>query len=448
MSASPAAILRISRMKTDVQTRGFDGLTVLTIYLVLLFAVPSNLTVTALGSAGRPASLWALVAGAWWCWWQVQRHVQSGWRPQPVRLAVFTFLLVGVLSYSTALLRGLPADETSPADNGMLRLAAWAGILLVANDGLRDIDALRRLLHRIAWAAAILAALGIAQFLTGNALIDWISIPGMSSDLAVLDSRGGFIRATATASHALEYGVVLCLTFPLALVLALEDTTRPLIARWLPAAIIALASVLSVSRSELVGLAVGFLVLLPSFSRRARLVLSALGVMLAGVIAVLLPGLLGTIRGLFTGIASDPSTLSRTSSYDAAVELVSRFPLVGKGFGTLLVRYHIFDNQYLLLTIELGLLGLIAFVTLVVTALTAAGLAREHAATHIDRQLALALLASALSGAVMMAFFDGLSFPMSAGLLFLVLGLCGAALRLFSSAPTPASAHSIFTRYT
>ena len=439
MSVSPAALLRISRLRPGGRTPDFDGLTVLTVYLILLFAVPSNLTITALGSAGRPASLWALAAGVWWCWWQVQRYVPSGWQPQPVRLAVFAFLVIGALSYSTALLRGLPADETNPADNGMLRLVAWAGILLVANDGLPDADALRRLLRRIMWAAALLGGLGIAQSLTGNPLIEWISIPGMSSDFAVLDSRGGFIRASATASQPLEYGVVLCLTFPIAVILAMEDRTRSLLARCLPAAIIAFASVLSVSRSELIGLAVGFVVLLPSFSRRTRLIFSALGIALAGVIAVLVPGLLGTIRGLFTGIAIDPSTLSRTSSYDDAIELVSRFPLVGKGFGTLLARYHIFDNQYLLLTIELGLLGLLSFLALAITALVAAGVARERAATRIDRQLALALLASALAGAVMMAFFDGLSFPMSAGALFLILGLCGAALRLFSNPPVPAS---------
>lgn len=431
MSVSPAALLRLSRSNLSGRGRGFDGLSVLTVYLVLLYAVPSSLTITALGSAGRPASLWALFAGVWWCWWQIQRPVPSGSGLQPVRLALFALLTIAMLSYATAMLRGLPADETNPADNGMLRLAAWAGMLLVAHDGLSDVEALRRFLRRIAWAGAIVAGLGIAQFFTGNALIDWISIPGMSSDIAVLDSRGGFPRASATASQPLEYGVVLCMTFPIAIVLAMEDMARWPLARWIPAGIIAIASVLSVSRSELIGLVVGILVLLPTFSGRARVVLGSLALALAAATAVLVPGLLGTIRGLFTGITNDPSTLSRTNSYEAAGELVSRFPLVGKGFGTLLARYHIFDNQYLLVAIELGVLGLIAFVTLVLTALAATGLARERAVARIDRQLTQALLASALSGAIMMAFFDGLSFPMSAGLLFLILGLCGGAFRLF-----------------
>jgi len=435
VSVSPAALLRLSRRKRSGGGRGFDGLTVLTVYLVLLYAVPSNLTITALGSAGRPASLWALAAGVWWCWWQIQRQVPSGLKPQPVRLALFALLAIAALSYATAMLRGLPADETSPADNGMLRLVAWAGILLIAHDGLSNVDALRRFLRRLAWGGAILAALGIVQFFTGNSLIDWISIPGMTSDLSVLDSRGGFTRASATASQPLEYGVVLCMTFPIAIVLAMEDRARRPLARWIPAALIAVASVLSVSRSELIGLVVGVLVLLPTFSRRSRLILVSLVLALGAATSVLVPGLLGTIRGLFTGIASDPSTLSRTGSYDLAVELLSRFPVVGKGFGTLLARYHIFDNQYLLLAIELGVLGLLAFLALVITALVSAGLAREHAVAPIDRQLAQALVASALTGAMMMAFFDGLSFPMSAGLLFLVLGLCGGSLRLFSGHP-------------
>lgn len=446
MNISPAALLRLSRRSPSTGERGFDGLTVLTVYLVLLYAVPSNLTITALGSAGRPASLWALMAGVWWCWWQLQRHAPSGSRPQPVRLALFALLVIAALSYAAAMLRGLPADEINQADNGMLRLAAWAGVLLISHDGLFDAAVLRRLLRRIAWAGAILSCLGIMQSLTGNSLIDWVSVPGMSSDITVLDSRGGFIRATGTASHPLEYGVVLCMTFPIAIVLAMEDKARGLLARWLPVAIIAIASVLSVSRSELIGLVVGVVVLLPTFSGRSRLLVGFLGLALAGVTAMLVPGLLGTIRGLFTGITTDPSALSRTNSYDAAGELVSRFPLVGKGFGTLLPRYHIFDNEYLLLAIELGLLGLFAFLTLVITALISAGLAHERAVAPIDRQLAQALVASALAGAITMAFFDGLSFPMSAGILFLILGLCGGSLRLSPNRSAQASSQPILTR--
>jgi hypothetical protein len=46
-----------------------DALGLLTVYLVLLLAVPSSVRITALGSLGRPSLLWGvLIFGAWVLW--------------------------------------------------------------------------------------------------------------------------------------------------------------------------------------------------------------------------------------------------------------------------------------------------------------------------------------------------------------------------------------------
>ena len=131
---TPRTSADLGRAPTLTRGHGIDGVTVLTVYLVLLCAVPSNLSITALGSAGRPSGLWALAATLWWSWHQIQRHTVTRAAPQYVRIALFVFLGCAGIAYSSAMLRGLPSDEISPADNGMLRLIAWAGILLVAND--------------------------------------------------------------------------------------------------------------------------------------------------------------------------------------------------------------------------------------------------------------------------------------------------------------------------
>ena len=425
------------RASALVRGRGIDGVTVLTVYLVLLCAVPSNLSITALGSAGRPSGLWALAATLWWCWHQIQRHAPSRVAPQYVRIGLFVFLGCAGITYSWAMLRGLPYDEISPADNGMLRLVAWGGILLVANDGIESINGFRTLMRRIALAGGLLGTLGLLQFATGASLIDWISIPGMSADFGVsgLDSRGGFTRASATASHPLEYGLVLCIAFPIALTLAIDDIARSPLARWFPVAAIGVASIMSVSRSALVGLIAGVIILVPTWSRRFRLVFGVVGAALIVAVGVLVPGLIGTIRGMFMGISDDPSALSRTSSYDSAAELLSRFPLVGKGFGTLLPRYHIFDNQYLLIVIELGVLGFVAFLALLGAAIYCARAARRAATVPLDKQLCQSLIAATVAGGVLLAFFDGFSFPMAAGMIFLTIGACGAARRLFTARP-------------
>ena len=63
-------------------------------------------------------------------------------------------------------------------------------------------------------------------------------------------------------------------------------------------------------------------------------------------------------------------------------------------------------------------------------ALHCAGRVRRAHLDTASEQTAQALKASVLVGATSMALFDGLGFPMAAGMLFLMVGLCGAAWRL------------------
>ena len=47
----------------------------LTVYLVLLLAIPSGVTITALGALGRPSMIWGLVLMAWWAVSRLQAQV-------------------------------------------------------------------------------------------------------------------------------------------------------------------------------------------------------------------------------------------------------------------------------------------------------------------------------------------------------------------------------------
>ncbi len=415
---------------------------ILTVYMVLLYAVPSSLAFASLGAAaGRPATLWALMSTLGWCWYQLQRTEKSSRIRQPVRYALAAFALAVIASYAWAMLRGIPSNEVSVADNGVVRVVAWLGIALIALDGLATPGALVTVLRRLSIAGGLMATLGILQFITGDSLLSWISVPGMTNDssaLAGIDVRGGFIRASGTATHPLEYGVLLSAAFPIALTFALERGKGYRFLRWANAAIIAVAILLSVSRSAIIGLVAGTLILFFTWSWRVKLtalVVAAVGVV---VIGFTVPGMLGTLRGLFGGISTDSSTVSRVDGFSSAQEFFLRFPVVGKGFGTFLPNYYILDNEYLLLAIELGLLGLLALAGLIGTSAWSAWSARLNAATDSYRQLAQSLLASLVAAGALFGFFDGLSFPMAAGTLFLVFGLCGAARRVFRS-PDPVS---------
>lgn len=411
---------------------GWDAVTVLTVGMVLNCALPSYLSVSALGPLGRPGVVWFLGAVLWWEWSQLQRSFPLGIQPQPARRWLFIFLGVMLASYALNNFAGLPADEARAADSGLLKGLSWIGMFLIANDGITDRQRLLVLLRRMATIGALMSALGLLQFFTGESFISSLYIPGFTvgADFDNIQSRDGFLRAAGTASHPLEYGVVLCMSLPIAVTLAINEVKGRAIFRWLSVGVVLGASALSVSRSALIGVATALVVLLPSWSRAARL--RAVIVLAVGILAVYLfvPGMVGTVRGLFSGLSEDSSTQSRTNSYAVAFDMASRNPFIGRGFDTFLPSYRILDNEYLLLLIELGVVGLSTFVLLVLAGIYCCVRARTRFKDPLMRQLSFAVISSLAAGGVMFAFFDALSFPMAASFMFLTVGIAGAIWRI------------------
>lgn len=420
--------------------RKVDAVTMLTVYLVLLFAVPSNLSIAALGAMGRPSVLWGLVLFGWWVLVRIQAP-SFAVRPvfQPARVALSAILVVALVSFAAALLRGQPVDQISPAVTGIARLLSWSGVCLVAMDGLRTMSDLSRMVRRLAIAGGLLAALGIAQFATGQTLIDFYSaIPGLAGVDGGVDARGAFTRSSGTATHPLEYATALSAILPLAIATAIthgfrQATRAQRVMWWLPVALIALSSLLAVSRSAIVGLVIAVIATIPGLPRRYRSIVIGGGGVLAVASVVAVPGLLGTMVGLFSSAGSDASTTSRVNGLDRAPDFISTSPVIGNGFGTFLPRYYIFDNQWVLLAVELGVLGVIALLAFLACGIGSAWRAGQTSDQPDVTLIGRALAASVLTVGVLFAFFDGLSFPIAAGLPFLLVGLC-CALRSIGAA--------------
>lgn len=410
---------------------GFDATTVLTVYVVLLLGIPSPMVVSPLGSAGAPSSLWAVATFGLWLWFQAHRSEDVVSGPQPARTAMLVWLLAMLAVYAHAMASPLPGDEISPADNGMLKLVGLAGILLVANDGIPTLARHRALARRLVIGVGLVALLGVVQYATKQVWVDRISIPGLASGNAAwsLAERSGLARPSGTSTHPIEYGVVLTMVLPLAITFAMKSETNKWLYRGILAAI-GFAIFLSISRSAMLCALVAILVLAATWGARARLIALAVLMALSAVVYLTVPGVLGTITRLFTGVGDDPSIASRTGSYDIALEFFLRSPILGRGFGTFLPKYWILDNGYLGLLIEGGILGFAGLLVLIVAAGICARQARKRAVGEFDRQLAQALLAAVAAGACGLAFFDTFGFPQSAGTFFLVLGLAGSMRRL------------------
>ncbi len=399
---------------------------------MVLIGLPARYVFGPLGGAGTPAQILAMLAALWWAARHLNQTQALKRARQPVRRAMLVFSAAVLLSYIAATTRAIDTVELNATDRGLLGLLGWIGVVLVAGDLIPTRARMDTLLRRLVMAGGALATLGMLQFWTGQSFTNYLKLPGLSENttLVSVSGRDGFNRPAGTALHPIEFGVVLAVLLPLALHYAFVDRDRPLIRRWYPVAAMALAVPASVSRSSILCTAVVLAFLIPSWQRQVRRVAYLALAGLGGLVFVAMPGMLGTLLGLFSGISSDSSALSRTGSYGIAWEFISRAPVFGRGFATFLPVYRILDNQYLGTLIELGFFGLASLLGLYLTGIFTALRVRRRSVDPDTRSLAQALAAAMAAGATAFAVFDAFSFGMISGLMFFVLGAIGGLHRL------------------
>ncbi len=433
MGPAVTATVDYDAVVTKSRPRRADAVTLLTVYLVLLMAIPAVLVFSPLGAAGGPATVFAGVLFVYYLVTRLRPGLAPARDPQPVRLAMTLYACAILASYVSANQHSLPTLERNGADRGLISLAGWLGVLLIAADGIDSMDRLRTLLRRVVFGATAMAALGMTQFLTGLNAAQYIKIPGLATlePFSDLLSRDEFNRPAATATHPIEFGAVLAISLPLAIHQARFALPGSRFRRWAQVGLIGLSLPMTVSRSAILGFAVCMIVILPTWPKwHRRAAYLAILVSLLAVWATV-HGLSGTILGLFTHFSSDNSTASRTGAWSAAGVYVAQHPWVGHGFGTFLPQTYFFtDDQYLNTIIETGIIGILALFGLFATGWLTARSARRMTAVPEYRDLAQCLAASVAIAAVGFSTFDALSFPIAAGLTFLVIGCCGALRRL------------------
>lgn len=404
----------------------------LTTYVILLFVVPSNVVIAGMGSLGRPSQLWGVLLLVVWVITRLQSSaIVFGGPRQPIKLVLGLLVVVALVSFAAALLRGQPADQVSPATTAMIRLLSWVGVVLVAADGLHTRNQVTTLLRRIVIVATCLAMLGLGQFVAGQSLLEWAAvIPGLEYEGGGVESRGQFTRASGTAVHPLEYTATMAGCIPLAVAAAVGggylDRSRSRWTWWLPPILLLAVSALAVSRSATIGLVVAAIASLPSLPRAYRwAVAGGAAAMMAALVAVV-PGLLSTTLFLFSSIGEDSSSLSRTNALERLPDFVGPSPLIGSGFGTFMSRYYIFDNQWVITLIDLGALGFISLLGLAITAIWSAATAARMSVFADAQMIGRSIAAAVLTVAVLFFFFDGFSFSQAAGFFFLLVGLAAA----------------------
>ncbi len=432
----------------DARANRADGVTLASCYALALTVLPAGLVLKGVPLALTPPMLIGYGMGVLWCCAQMVNTLGAAKGRNPVRTAMFLYAASHLATYGYVTYRYLPPDELNATDRTLLTLFAVIAVGICVCDGVRTFSRLDRLLEMLVVGCVLLALVGLLQFFAEFDLTRYLVLPGLQrvGELSYVLERSNFARPAGTASHPIEFGVVCATAIPLAMHFAFRahDSGGRQGRWWLCLAVLAVGSMVSLSRSAIVGLGVALLVLIPALPKRRRIrVLLAAG-MFVCVMRLLVPGLIGTLISLFTGISDDPSTHSRQAAVARAGEEIAEHPLLGRGVGTYFPeKYGWLDNQYLGTIVQNGYIGLAALLALFLAGIYAAARARMASRDPVVRDLAQALLASIAIVATAAATFDLLGFATVTGLMFLLLGAAGALLRCVrnvdDSGPTLAS---------
>jgi hypothetical protein len=271
----------------------------------------------------------------------------------------------------------------------------------------------------------------------------------------------GTRRVFGPADHPIALGALLILIFPLAVYFARRFGRR----WWVAAFLILLGALASGSRTAitmLVAEAVVFLLLKPNETKKLwPAVIPALA-----VIHFVMPGTLGAIKAGFfpkggliaqqSAHQADYNTLlagGRISLVKPMLSEASGRPLFGEGYGTRISGFTetdrnapILDDQWLNNVLDVGFVGLAAWVWLIARAVRKLVRASREPDHTDDGWLFVALAASVTSFAVGMFTYDAFSFIQVTLIFWVLLGLSAALLRISGAWPASDASTPIHVR--
>lgn len=397
------------------------------VFAALLFVFPSEVAAAGpLKSNGAPVRLIGLGLAVLLLL-DLLRRRRPGQEtpPAPVVVLVLAYLAGQVFFYGWGTFR---SDQPADLLRDVLFSVSACGVAVFTALRVKSQAAVHQVLGLLVAGCTLSALVGVAQAVgTTTPWVDLVTLPGFQQLTSVDtgDTRYGLTRVLGTASHPIEYGVLLGACLPFALHLALHAAGRR--ARRLAgvaALLMAVAVPFALSRGGLICIAAAAGVFLTVQPWRVRTVTLGAVVITGCTAFVVAPTLSSALVRLFLSPENDASIGGRVSDYAAVDAAFSAAPWLGGA--PLDIAY--LDNQWLVLLAQRGMVGVILFALLIAVPL--AGLVatcwRLRGGDQARRSLAAALAGALVSIAISGGVFDLMSFGQAAMLLFLVVGLSAA----------------------
>lgn len=337
-------------------------------------------------------------------------------RHSPIHWAFAVFILIALVS---VLLR----DETLVRVGGLdlsvkqlARLASYGLFFALAASIIRPSE-LSKMTKAMLGFACFTALAVIVEYRFGiNVFHDWIGplFPGYvrPEGIGTYDAIGRkLIYGPSVQPLAVAVMFSLALPFAFAWLLQARERRQRLL---YGAAVLLLigGAVATQKKTSMVGPLICILVLC-AYRPRAMARLAPWAIVLVGVVHLFAPGALGAVVDQFApgSVTKVNTTKDRVNDYHAVEPDIAGHLMVGRGYGSYDQKQHrILDNQYLALAIEVGLIGLLAYLAIFVASFFSA-----HPAARCgdpDRAPpALGAATATIVALVASAILDFLSFP-------------------------------------
>ena len=305
---------------------------------------------------------------------------------------------------------------------------------------------------------AVVAFFAIVEQRTGYNVFDQLRIvfPFLEFQGSAPVLRYGLLRAFGSADHPIALGVLLGMTVPLGVAVA-KLRSR---VWWFPTSLIVIGVLVTASRTPILVMlaaAAAFLWLRP----RDLLPLLPWAVPMLIVIKLVAPGSIATVKNAFfpegrgliaeqSTLAADPTLISGRANLGARISEGLRTPVLGQGLGTRQTgegnpyrNAPILDNQWLGVFLDVGVVGVVAWLWLIVRIVRRlGGVARTRGSP--ESVLAAGFVASIIGFAVGMLVYDSFAFVQATFVFWALLALAATLVAVQpvdrNASPRPAGA--------
>jgi O-antigen ligase len=337
-------------------------------------------------------------------------------RGSPVHLALLLFLATAVLSvvFNAETLVGL--GELDLGIKKIVLLVSYILLFAVVASSLAPLE-VQRFIALLVVLSSITSVGTLVEYRTGyNPFYAFgeALLPGEAPLPGIVFEADATGRTTilGPTSHPLALAALMALALPFALVGMLDSSGRRKLLYALATGLILAGTLVTQRKTGAVAVGAEMLVLF-AYRPRPMVRLLPVGLVLALAISVAAPGAIGTVRdGLRpAALFSQISTRDRQSDYDAVAPDVAKYPVLGRGYQTYdPEKYRVLDNEYLAVLLGNGVLGVAAYLFVLVSVLFVC-----HRVIRSDdpvrARAALAVASGTAAVAVSSQLFDVIAFP-------------------------------------